>query len=250
MTLWLPRRATMVGLLLIFAVGHVVGALTSSFELLFVSRVISALACAGFWAVGAATCVSLVPPTKRGRAMATLVGGLTIANIIGVPVGAYIGQHAGWRTVFWAVATLAAIATVGVLVLVPEGKNASASGPRLRAELGAYANRQVWLALGTTALISAAIFGTFSYLDPLLTDVGGLPENSVPGVLALFGVGSFIGISLGGRLADSHPFGILYYGIGATVAILFALASTGRGPASMVVLTFCSAPRPSSSAQH
>ena len=114
-TLKLPRRTTLLALLVVFAGSHVGGALASGYGLLFATRIVSALACAGFWAVAAATTVSLVPAARRGRALAVLVGGLTLANIAGVPAGTFLGQHAGWRTAFWAVAALTVVAVVGVL---------------------------------------------------------------------------------------------------------------------------------------
>jgi len=237
-TLWLPRRATMAGLLVVFVLGHVLGAVTDVYGVLFASRVVSALACAGFWAVGAATAVSLVPADRRGRAMAVMVGGLTVANVLGVPAGAFVAQHFGWRAVLWCVAGCALLSLAGLLTLVPEGSNTTGSGPRLRAELRVYTDGRVWLALVTTALVSAGIFAAFSYLAPLLTDAGGLPESWVPGMLALFGVGSFIGITLGGRFADGHPFGTLCAGTGAVAAVLAALALPLHGTAAPAVGVF------------
>ncbi|WP_431043703.1 Cmx/CmrA family chloramphenicol efflux MFS transporter [Streptomyces sp. P1-3] len=224
-TLRLPRRTTLIALLGVFGLGQAAGALAPTYAVLFASRVVSALACAGFWAVGAAVAVSLVPPTARARAMAVMVGGLSIANIAGVPAGALLGQHAGWRAAFWAVAGLSVLGLVGVATLVPRTEVPTGEDrPRLRAELRIYRDPQVWLALATTALNAAAVFSLFSYLAPLLTDVAGLAESWVPTVLALFGVGALIGTALGGRIADARPFGTMYGGIAATSAVLALLA--------------------------
>ncbi|WKX71041.1 Cmx/CmrA family chloramphenicol efflux MFS transporter [Streptomyces sp. XD-27] len=228
-TLRLPRRTTLIALLGVFGLGQVAGALAPTYAVLFASRVVSALACAGFWAVGAAVAVSLVPPTSRARAMAVMVGGLSIANIAGVPAGALLGQHAGWRAAFWAVAALSVLGLVGVAALVPRTEVPTGEDrPRLRAELRIYRDPQVWLALATTALNAAAVFSLFSYLAPLLTDVAGLAESWVPTVLALFGVGALIGTALGGRIADARPFGTMYGGIAATAAVLALLALAAR----------------------
>lgn len=224
-TLRLPRRTTLIGLLAVFMLGQVAGALAPSYEVLFASRVVSALACAGFWAVGAAVAVSLVPQDARARAMAIMVGGLSIANIAGVPAGSFLGQQAGWRSAFWAVAGLAAVGLVGVVALVP--RTAVPTGdqaPNLRRELRIYRDKQVWLALVTIALNAGAVFALFSYLAPLLTDVAGLPESWVPSVLALFGVGGLIGTVIGGRIADAHLFGTMYGGIAASTTVLALLA--------------------------
>jgi len=224
-TLRLPRRTTLIGLLAVFGLGQVVGALAPGYAVLFASRVVSALACAGFWAVGAAVAVSLVPENARARAMAIMVGGLSVANIAGVPAGSFLGQHAGWRAAFWAVAGLAALALVGVVTLVPRTDPPTAADrPRLSREIRIYADKQVWLALLTIALNSAAVFALFSYLAPLLTEVSGLDESWVPTVLALFGVGGLIGTTVGGRVADRHLFGTMYAGIGASTVVLALLA--------------------------
>ncbi|MFH8405211.1 Cmx/CmrA family chloramphenicol efflux MFS transporter [Streptomyces sp. NPDC018019] len=237
-TLQLPRRTTLIALLTVFGLGQVAGAVAPSYGVLFASRVVSALACAGFWAVGAAVAVSLVPVTARARAMAVMVGGLSIANIAGVPAGALLGQHAGWRSAFWAVAALSAIGLIGVVALVP--RTAVPTGderPALRRELSIYRDKQVWLALIGTALNGAAVFALFSYLAPLLTDTAGLSEGSVPTVLALFGVGALIGTFVGGRIADAHPFGTILGGIGASATVLALLALTAHSPVAAVTLS-------------
>ncbi|MFI2239121.1 Cmx/CmrA family chloramphenicol efflux MFS transporter [Streptomyces chrestomyceticus] len=237
-TLQLPRRTTLIALLTVFGLGQVAGAVAPSYGVLFVSRVVSALACAGFWAVGAAVAVSLVPVTARARAMAVMVGGLSVANIAGVPAGALLGQHAGWRSAFWAVAVLSAVGLVGVIALVP--RTAVPTGderPVLRRELSIYRDKQVWLALIGTALNGAAVFALFSYLAPLLTDTAGLAEGSVPTVLALFGVGALIGTFVGGRIADAHPFGTIIGGIGASATVLALLALTAQNSVAAITLS-------------
>lgn len=236
-TLRLPRRTTLIALLAVFGLGQVAGALAPSYGVLFASRVVSALACAGFWAVGAAVAVSLVPVTARAKAMAVMLGGLSIANIAGVPAGALLGQHAGWRSAFWAVAALSAVGLAGVVALVPATQPPTGEdAPRLRKELAIYRNRQVWLALATTALNAAAVFCLFSYLAPLLTETAGLKESWVPTVLALFGVGALIGTAIGGRIADAHLFGTMYGGIGASAAALALLALTAHSAAAAIAM--------------
>ncbi|MEV5506324.1 Cmx/CmrA family chloramphenicol efflux MFS transporter [Streptomyces orinoci] len=232
-TLRLPRRTTLVGLLAVFGLGQVAGALAPSYWVLFASRVVSALACAGFWAVGSAVAVSLVPVTARARAMSVMIGGLSIANIAGVPAGALLGQHAGWRAAFWAVAALSALGLAGVIALVP-ATAAARQAPRLRDELVIYRDRQVWLSLATTALNGGAVFCLFSYLAPLLTETSGLAEGWVPTVLALFGVGALIGTTVGGRIADARLMGTIYGGIAASAMVLAVLAVTARQPAAAV----------------
>ncbi|MBB4683640.1 Cmx/CmrA family chloramphenicol efflux MFS transporter [Amycolatopsis jiangsuensis] len=233
-TLRLPRRVTLLALLVVFGLAHVVGAVAGNYGLLFATRVVSALACAGFWAVAASTTVSLVPTARRGRALAVLVGGLTVANIAGVPAGTVLGQHAGWRSAFWAVAALTVVAAAGVLALVP--RTTSTAPARVRAELRVFRNGRLWLALGVIALLQAMVFATFSYLAPLLVSVDGLSESGVPVVLALFGGGALVGIVAGGKLADAHPFATLYGSLALAVAALVTLAATDNAVVAVIAV--------------
>ncbi|MEN8649349.1 Cmx/CmrA family chloramphenicol efflux MFS transporter [Streptomyces sp. 21So2-11] len=222
-TLRLPRRTTLIALITVFGFGQVAGALAPTYALLFASRVVSALACAGFWAVGAAVAIAMVPANSRARAIAVMLGGLSIANVLGVPLGAFLGDSFGWRSAFWAVAAASALALVGVATLIPRIPLPDEK-PRLKRELGIYRDRQVWLAIVMTALAAGGVFCAFSYLAPLLTDVAGLDAGWVPTVLGLFGVGALIGTAIGGRVADAHLFGVLISGLAASTVFLAALA--------------------------
>ncbi|TXL87382.1 Cmx/CmrA family chloramphenicol efflux MFS transporter [Streptomyces sp. IB2014 016-6] len=235
-TLRLPRRTTLIALISVFGLGQVAGAIAPNYEVLFVSRVVSAFACAGFWAVGAAVAIAMVPQTSRARAMAVMIGGLSIANVLGVPAGAFLGTHLGWRSAFWAVGAASAVALVGVATLIPRIPLPERK-PELRRELLIYRDRQVWLAIAITALAAGGVFCAFSYLAPLLTDVAGLDEGWVPTVLALFGVGALIGTVIGGRVADAHLFGVLLSGVVASTVFLAALALLASSAAAVVALS-------------
>ncbi|WP_405657755.1 Cmx/CmrA family chloramphenicol efflux MFS transporter [Streptomyces sp. RK9] len=236
-TLRLPRRATLIALISVFGLGQIAGALAPSYAVLFASRVVSALACAGFWAVGASVAVAMVPVTQRARAIAVMLGGLSLANVLGVPAGAFLGDHFGWRSAFWAVAGASALALVGVVLLVPRIAP-PAEQPVLRRELVIYRDRQVWLAVAVVALAAGGVFCAFSYLAPLLTDVAGLGEGWVPGVLALFGVGALIGTAIGGRVTDGRLFTVLFSGISASTVFLTLLALLSGSAGAAVVLAF------------
>lgn len=231
-TLRLPRKTTLITLISLFGLGQVAGALAPSYEVLFASRVVSALACAGFWAVGAAVAIAMVPMTSRARAMAVMIGGLSIANVLGVPAGAFLGEHLGWRSAFWAVGAL-----VGVVTLIPRIPRPERR-PQLKRELAIYRDGQVWLSVAITALAAGGVFCAFSYLAPLLTDVAGLADGWVPAVLALFGIGALIGTTIGGRVADAHLFGVLLSGIAASTVLLAALALFAGSPVAVIVLSF------------
>lgn len=236
-TLRLPRKATLIALISVFGLGQVAGAVAPSYEILFASRVISALACAGFWALGATVAIAMVPVTSRARAMAVMIGGLSIANVLGVPAGAFLGDHLGWRSAFWAVGLASAVALIGVVTLIPHIPLPTEK-PRLRHELTIYRDRQVWLAIAITALAAGGVFAVFTYFAPLLTEVTGMDESSVPMVLGLFGLGALVGTTVGGRVADAHLFGVLLSGIAASTVLLVTLALFAATPAVTIALAF------------
>ncbi|NUR85017.1 MAG: MFS transporter [Nonomuraea sp.] len=220
LTLRWPRRTALLVFLGAFVVTHVAAALTPNYAVLMVTRVVGAFAYAGFWAVGATTAISLTP--HRGKAMGIVAGGLTVATILGLPAGTLIGQHLGWRAAFWVVAVMTALVMAGIAATIPGGRPGGEL--RLRSELAAMANPRLWLSYGTTALTTAASLVTFSYLTPLLTEVTGVPAPWVPAVLALYGAGALLGVTLGGRLADTRALQTLGLGVAALVVVSVGVA--------------------------
>jgi DHA1 family chloramphenicol resistance protein-like MFS transporter len=231
LTLTWSRRTAGLVFLAIFALTHVVGALTSSYAVLLATRIVGAFVYSGFWSIAAVTVVALVPANSRARAMSIVTGGLTIATIVGLPLGTVLGQHFGWQSAFWTVAGMCVLAMAGVFATLPADRPDPASVPRLADELRVLRNARLWLAFGTTVLVTATILVVFSYLAPLLIQTTGLPPGAVPGVLALYGLGSFIGITLGGRFADALPFHTLFISITGLVVLSGALAITASVPA-------------------
>ncbi|MFE5817177.1 Cmx/CmrA family chloramphenicol efflux MFS transporter [Streptomyces sp. NPDC056479] len=208
------RRGALLGFLAVFLAVHVVGAVTDSFGVLVVTRVVGALASAGFLAVALVTAVRMVLPEAKGRATSTLLGGITVACVVGVPAGALLGQLWGWRAAFWAVALLPLPAVVAVVWSVPGGA-ADSERSALRGELRSLRSPRLRLTLLLGALVNGATFCSFTYLAPLVTRVTGLESGWVPVVLALFGAGSFVGVGVGGRLADRRAAAVLFRGGGA-----------------------------------
>lgn len=233
LTLRWPRRATLLAFLAAFIVMHVAGALTDSYGILLATRAVGAFVYAGFWAVATVTVLSLVPADRRGRAMGVVAGGLTIATVIGLPAGTLIGQNLGWRAAFWAVAALSLVAVLAVRATVHNGETVARDG--IAGELRAMVNPRLWLAYATTALLMTALIVTFGYLAPLLTDTTGLPAGAVPVVLALYGLGAFAGITVGGRTADRHPFRTLWVGIGGLAVASLVLAVTAASPVPAII---------------
>ncbi|WP_431605665.1 Cmx/CmrA family chloramphenicol efflux MFS transporter [Amycolatopsis melonis] len=224
---WRPRTA-LVGFLAVFVAAHVVGALTSSFGVLLGTRVVAAVANAGFLAVAVTAATALVPPDRKGRALAVLLSGTTVACIAGVPCGALLDAAFGWRSAFWAVALLCVPAFAGVWRIADTPGEAPGG---LRAELAELPRLAGVLLLG--ALVNAATFGVFTYLAPLADGVA-----PVPVVLAAFGAGCFAGVTAAGRLADRWPGRVVAWGGGLLLAGWVALAVTAHVPAALVGLAF------------
>lgn len=236
-----PRRASLVGFVLVFAAAHVVGGLTTSFAVLLVTRAVAALANAGFLAVALTTATTLVPAGQKGRALAVLLSGTTVATIAGVPGGALLGTLLNWRATFWAVALICLPAVFGIVRGVPDHAGSThdaPTGPALRSELAQLAGPRLIVVMLLGALVNGATFATFTFLAPIVTDTAGLPELWVPVVLVLFGLGSFAGVTLAARLSDRRP-GIVI-GLGGPLLSLgwVAFATLATRPVALLPLAF------------
>lgn len=229
-----PRRRALAGFLILFLLAHAAGALTHSFVILFVTRVVASVTYAGFLAVALNAAVSLVPPDRKGRALSILLAGTTLATIAGVPGGALLGAGFGWRATFWAIAALCLPALLGVLIVrLPEPEGAPIELGRELAELR---RPELILTLLVGALVNAATFGVFTFLAPVVTDLAGLDQVWVPVTLMIFGLGSFAGVTVAGRLADRRPRLVIMAGGPALLAGWVALAITAAHPAAMIML--------------
>ncbi|MBE1534209.1 Cmx/CmrA family chloramphenicol efflux MFS transporter [Actinomadura algeriensis] len=236
-TLRWPRRRALLAFLAVFALAHVAGALTPGYWVLFGTRVVGAFVYAGFWAVAAATALELVPANARGRAMSVVAGGLTIATIVGLPAGTIVGQQFGWRAAFWAVALMSVLAMAGVAATIPGGRSEGAV-PRVREQVRALRVPRVWLAFATTSLATGGLLATFGYLGAMLEETTGIAAAWVPGVLALYGLGALIGITVGGRTADARTVPTLYAGFGGLVVVSAGLALVLESAAPTAALVF------------
>ena len=196
LTLRLPRRTTLTLALGLFAAGHVVVAVGSGFPLLLAARFLTALATGAFWAVAAVVASRAAGPAASSRALGVVLGGGMLANVIGVPLGAFAGQLIGWRGPFWVLAGLAVAAAVLIVRYVP-ADDPTAPDASVRAELASLRSRQLWLALVSAVMIMGGTLATYSYVAPLLTNRAGLPGTLVPLALVGFGVGALIGSFLG-----------------------------------------------------
>ncbi|TNY37315.1 Cmx/CmrA family chloramphenicol efflux MFS transporter [Thermomonospora catenispora] len=235
-----PRRACLLGFLGVFLAAHVAGAVTESFTVMFATRVLAAVANAGFLAVALTTAADLVPADRKGRALAVLLAGTTVATVAGVPGGALLGALLGWRATFWAVALLCLPAAFGVMRGVPAGTGAltGAERPDLRRELAQLRRPRLILVLLLGALVNAATFGGFTFLAPIVTDVAGLGSLWIPVVLVLFGLGSFVGVTVAGRLSDRRPGVVVSAGGPLLLGGWSALGLVADRPAALLVLGF------------
>ena len=221
-----PPRASLLGCLALFAACHVAAAVTPVFSVLFVTRVVAAVANAGFLAVALSTATRLVAPDQKGRALAVLLSGTTLATVAGVPAGALLGAALGWRATFWAVALLCVPAVIGIANGVRPGtrETSDGPGPSLATELAQLREPRLLGAMSLGALVNGGTFAAFTFLAPIVTGVAGLAEVWVSLALVLFGAGSFVGVAAVGRLSDRHP--RLTIGV-ATPALLLGWLSLG-----------------------
>jgi DHA1 family inner membrane transport protein len=200
----MPRRVTLMLALAVFAAGHVVVALGSSFPLLLGARFVTAFATGAFWSVASVVATRAAGPTASSRALGLVGAGGMLANVVGVPLGAFAGHLSGWRGPFWALAALSLAAVALIARHIPHDR-ADAQAVPLRSELAALRSGRLWLVLAACATTTGGVLSVYSYISPLLTDRAGIAAGLVPLVLVGFGVGSLIGTVYGGRLGDVRP---------------------------------------------
>ncbi|HUB89324.1 MAG TPA: MFS transporter [Dyella sp.] len=224
----LPRKAVLIGLMAIFTLGNLCCAIAPNYSVLLLARVITSLAHGTFFGVGSVVATGLVAADRRASAISIMFTGLTIATLLGVPAGAWLGLHFGWRSTFWAVAAIGVAAMLVIAALVPADHT---HGHRIavRDELRAIGNPSVLLGLLMTVLGFAGVFTVFTYIQPILTEVTGFAQSAVSPILLVFGVGLIAGNLLGGKLADRHLVRALLLTLVALIAVLgmmtFALHS-------------------------
>lgn len=220
----LPRKAVLLVLMGVFVLGNLLCALAPNYTTLMAARVIAALAHGSFFGAGAVVAGHIAPPGKRAQAIALMFTGLTVANILGVPAGTWLGQALGWRATFWAVVGLGVAALIAIARYVPVLHDLAP--PRLGRELRVLREPQVLLALGMTVFGFGGVFAVFTYIVPILTDEAGVASHSVGAVLVLFGLGATLGTLLGGRLADWKLMRALTLALSA-LCVFFLLFAAG-----------------------
>jgi DHA1 family chloramphenicol resistance protein-like MFS transporter len=238
MTLHWPRRTTLFLSQGAFVVATVFSLVAEGYLSILIARFVMGLAYACFWAVAASTAVQLVASDRRAKALSVVVSGLTFAMVLGGPAGTFISDLTGWRGGFWAVVIATIVAAVAILLVLPKRMGDNMPAPNTATELRAMKRPALWVAYATTAATTAAYMGIFGYLGALLLDVSGLRLDWLPAVLSLFGLGAFLGLTIGGRTADRHQFATLSIGITGLIVVSGAIALFASNMIAIVVLVF------------
>ncbi|HEU4811399.1 MAG TPA: MFS transporter [Nocardioides sp.] len=224
----LPRRGLLIALMAAYGVFNALSALATSYHLLAVARFLDGLPHGAYFGVASLVAASMASPGRKGRAVAMVMLGLSVANVVGVPAATWLGQHLGWRSAFWAVGALALLTMAMIVAFVPACPgNPAATGRR---EIAAFAKPQVWLTLVAGAIGFGGLFAVYTYIAPTITDVGGLGESAVPVFLFVFGLGMVAGTWVAGELADWSIFRSLLgssIGLGAVLLVFWAAAPHG-----------------------
>jgi len=230
----LPRKTVLLALMAIFTLGNLACALAPGYEWLMAARVVTSLAHGTFFGVGAVVATGLVPADKRASAISIMFTGLTAATLLGVPAGAWLGLHFGWRSAFWAVTAIGVLAFIVLAVFVPRSAADTKPAP-LRDELAVLARPQVLLGLAMTVLGYAGVFVVFTYIQPLLTRLAGLPEAAVSPILLVFGGGLAAGNLLGGKLADKAPMRAVLATLAVLAVVLGSMQLALHTPVTTVI---------------
>ena len=230
------RKRVLIGLMVIFIIGNAACALAPSYDLLMAARILTALAHGTYFGVGSVFAASMVGKDKQASAIAIMFTGLTLANILGVPAGTWLGQQFSWRMTFWAV-TLIGLAALAVLILLVPTDRSRAAKSGWRADLKAVSRASVLLGFLTTVLGFAGVFTLFTYIAPLLTQVSGFADTAVSPILLIFGGGLVAGNLLGGKLADIRLKTALIGSMAALALVLAVMSAAFGNQTAAVVLT-------------
>lgn len=237
----LPRKGLLIGLVLALAVGNFGSALLPGLVPLLVFRFLAGLPHGAYFGVATVVASGLVDARRRSQAMAIVFAGLTVANIVGVPLTTFVGQHAGWRIVFAGIGVLEVLAAVAIAAVVPAPRREpGAEAPRLAHELNAFRQSQVWLTLAVAVVGGGAMFASFSYITPMMTHAAGYAQSSVTLLLVLFGVGMTAGNLVGARLADRNLMHAIYLSLAseALIAALFFVTDRNEISAAIWIVLF------------
>lgn len=215
------RKKLLIGLMLIFTVGNAAALFVSSYEAVLMSRIVTAIAHGLFFAFATIVATSVVPTTKQGTAVSIMFTGLTVATVLGVPMGTYIGQHVGWRATFGVVALLGIAGLLTIVRYVPRMTEENVQQTTVKDIVALLKNGPILLGLAMTVFGFGATFVLFTYLSPILTRISGYSDQAITWILLVYGVFVAIGNMIGGKLADRHPVRSLRWVFLAQALVLF-----------------------------
>ena len=235
----MPRREMLVGLMLVFAAGNALSAIASGYELLMLARFVCGIPHGAFFGIASIIAFDVVAPGRGGWAVSRVMLGIPVANLAGVPLATWLGQQAGWRSAYWLVAAIGVLTAVLVATVVPYQPGDKEA--RIRSELAAFRDSQVWLTLLVGAVGFGGVFAMYSYISPILRNQTGLPADAVPIYLFIYGAGSLLGTIIAGRLVDRSVLRTLVWSAIATGLSLaaFAWAASWAIPAAIVLTLIC-----------
>lgn len=228
----LPRKTALLGLMGVFLLGNLGCAVAPSYAWLMAARILTAFAHGAFFGIGAVVARDLVPRERRTQAVALMFTGLTLANVLGVPLGTALGQAAGWRSTFWAVVAIGIAAAMAIQLCVPAGLPGTHG--RLISEFRALGRWPVLRPMLISTLCSVSFFTVFTYITPFLTTVSGFTPHGVTGVLFAAGVGLTLGNLAGGHFADRGQMATIISSLLGIVAVLLTLAVVAHHPIATV----------------
>jgi DHA1 family inner membrane transport protein len=231
-----PRKKVLLWLLVALTLATVASAVLPTFGWVLAARFVAGLPHGAYFGVAALVAASLMGPNTRGRGVALVLGGLTVANVIGVPAITFLGERTDWRVAYLAVAGLFALTFLAVLIVLPPQPGDPQS--TVRAELAIFRRPQVWFALGMGAIGFGGFFAVYTFVAPIVTNVTGLPEVVVPVALVVAGIGMTIGNFIGGWVSDHHLIAGIFIFFGALAFALLGIALTAQYVIGVFVFLF------------
>ena len=236
LTARVPRRTLLIALMVAFTVGNAASVFAPSYTTLMMARFVAGLPHGAYFGVAALVAAHLAEPGKRAKAVAMVMMGLSVANVIGVPVAAWIGQALGWRSAFASVAVIGVATVASLFVWIPRLDGMPVTNPIT--ELGALGRVQVWMTLIVGMVGFGGMFAVYTYISTTLTDVSGLGASFIPLALMLYGLGMVAGNFVGGYLADRALMKGLFLSMGSLVVILAIFVIAVRNPYTALVFVF------------
>lgn len=235
----LPHKSALMVLFAVFLGGNVLAALSTDYVTMAIGRVITGVASSAFFGVSLSVVAEITKPEIRGKAIGSVMNGLMLGTLLGLPLSTFVGGQFGWRAAFWAISGLTVLAALATTLGVPSVTGAGGEGrASVKEEMRAFRNPRLWLAFSTSTLIIGATFSAFSYFTPILTELTGFSEGAVPWLLVAYGAATVVGNNVVGRLADQHTISTQLAGLALNMVFLagFAVFAEVTAPALIFML--------------